>query len=1215
MLAFISEQEGHVEEAEMSMSTCLVTLLVTDIAVTVYNKAHWISITWNAISAIECTATPYGLSVLAREHRLDIRCLRHHGMGSSSDMICCAPCRYGIPHNRDPVSLVYTLTSLALSRSISEFMFTDTSASPTLLAWCEEYRTARDYLQGALSIYTTYFTLACNTFTLTSNFPQVLLKFCFQDIPPPPVRLLASYHRKSGSIPGQVTPTFSQVGIVPYDATGQRVFSGISRFAPPLNSGAALFSPHFTLICSLNTSLLNSEVGQLRAACPVSAVAYSTGRRGSRPGIDSGTNRFEQARPPARNKGTLIWFQALQTKHLMMSAVAKLIHYLFHCHSQYAVRYVFVYSNINQLRPRPLRRFANNLPTGLRRPDAVTSRTTCPQQADTKLSKHAQSSQNGSGFTFMQQPIEKLRRPEYIYSTVKFSLKPNNNANYAVTVSTIEDTLQMKYIYGWNCTQQGINGRYIELLFYERSHLLKFLFLSVVNGQCRDQRELSTLATGCECTFVTNQAKQLSRRMNTHQRWRRSVLITRRGRQPIKTCLSEQYTTAEENDHVAGLSATATQHCTPLATPQDSVPPGLHMAPEGLESRWRVKRGDNGTVLDKTSANARHDYHVRKFGNRSAANSRLARKHFENPITARCGATANEHTAEAPVYRGLRSLDYRCGATANEHTAEAPVYRGLRSLDYRYSMRVRSGVYIRRGHFLSDHNAIFVRVRFFASVFDMDENKRLLADYFVSSETDVLISLAEKCSGIIEYKRTNEVTCKQKEEARRRIELEFNSACGVFPRSLKTLKANQIIDRLMLTVYWETENCRNQLLPVNQTIVRRQPDIVKPALRMPSTLYDLVDAKANGSRRLSSSWKMASSQSELAVDGQQWRTLALLPQRLYTLATPFITGRPMRTVPYVWQTSLGAETMFLSLINHCCQKHKAQADFCWSRRKRNRRLDITHLAGVTALPPLCLGNRRLECMSKNICLAEPKRYSEKFLYHSQRHYKYPPFPTARQKSAFLVGIWLKCGNQAESGVARDISGRCETPADQSFVRCGRMRGRGTRQRGSYCPRGSSGHSTTFRTGGMSTELRQDCLANTLIRRKDMKLLHTVVINFTGRMTFRVPVEKYVRSNCDICQWLISKVLNQPRTAYNKHPDVFATNRRLQQLRHIHTEEMLDSAIHLLGGLGGGQSYTEHATFSFHLAVAGATERGSPCDVSIFGVDCGCENFVINTLAN
>ncbi|KAJ8887694.1 hypothetical protein PR048_013912 [Dryococelus australis] len=38
--------------------------------------------------------------------------------------------------------------------------------------------------------------------------------------------LLASHQGEPGSIPGRVTPPFSQVGIVPYDAAGRRVFSG-----------------------------------------------------------------------------------------------------------------------------------------------------------------------------------------------------------------------------------------------------------------------------------------------------------------------------------------------------------------------------------------------------------------------------------------------------------------------------------------------------------------------------------------------------------------------------------------------------------------------------------------------------------------------------------------------------------------------------------------------------------------------------------------------------------------------------------------------------------------------------------------------------------------------------------------------------------------------------------------------------------------------------
>ncbi|KAJ8877906.1 hypothetical protein PR048_022365 [Dryococelus australis] len=43
------------------------------------------------------------------------------------------------------------------------------------------------------------------------------------------------------------SPDFSHVAIVPDDAVGQRVFSGISRFPPPLHSSAAPYSPRFIL--------------------------------------------------------------------------------------------------------------------------------------------------------------------------------------------------------------------------------------------------------------------------------------------------------------------------------------------------------------------------------------------------------------------------------------------------------------------------------------------------------------------------------------------------------------------------------------------------------------------------------------------------------------------------------------------------------------------------------------------------------------------------------------------------------------------------------------------------------------------------------------------------------------------------------------------------------------------------------------------------------
>ncbi|KAJ8877654.1 hypothetical protein PR048_022109 [Dryococelus australis] len=54
--------------------------------------------------------------------------------------------------------------------------------------------------------------------------------------------------RRTGFNPRPVHSGFSHVGIVPDDEVGQRDFSGISRFPPPFHSGAATYSPHFTLI-------------------------------------------------------------------------------------------------------------------------------------------------------------------------------------------------------------------------------------------------------------------------------------------------------------------------------------------------------------------------------------------------------------------------------------------------------------------------------------------------------------------------------------------------------------------------------------------------------------------------------------------------------------------------------------------------------------------------------------------------------------------------------------------------------------------------------------------------------------------------------------------------------------------------------------------------------------------------------------------------------
>ncbi|KAJ8874214.1 hypothetical protein PR048_025056 [Dryococelus australis] len=77
--------------------------------------------------------------------------------------------------------------------------------------------------------------------TVTYNFSEALLKFYVQDIPPP--------HVKPGSIPDGVA-----FGIFACGNRGGRcrysagVLSGISRFPSPFHSGAAPYSPRFTLI-------------------------------------------------------------------------------------------------------------------------------------------------------------------------------------------------------------------------------------------------------------------------------------------------------------------------------------------------------------------------------------------------------------------------------------------------------------------------------------------------------------------------------------------------------------------------------------------------------------------------------------------------------------------------------------------------------------------------------------------------------------------------------------------------------------------------------------------------------------------------------------------------------------------------------------------------------------------------------------------------------
>ncbi|KAJ8874454.1 hypothetical protein PR048_025303 [Dryococelus australis] len=69
--------------------------------------------------------------------------------------------------------------------------------------------------------------------------------------------LLASHEGEPGSIPGRVTPGFSQLGIMLDDAAGRRVFSGIFRFPCPFIP--VLLHPHLASPSSaLKTSMLRA---------------------------------------------------------------------------------------------------------------------------------------------------------------------------------------------------------------------------------------------------------------------------------------------------------------------------------------------------------------------------------------------------------------------------------------------------------------------------------------------------------------------------------------------------------------------------------------------------------------------------------------------------------------------------------------------------------------------------------------------------------------------------------------------------------------------------------------------------------------------------------------------------------------------------------------------------------------------------------------------
>ncbi|KAJ8876730.1 hypothetical protein PR048_021177 [Dryococelus australis] len=92
------------------------------------------------------------------------------------------------------------------------------------------------------------------------------------------IRLLASHKGEPVTIPGRVTPGFSHVRIVPDDATGRRVFSGISRF-PAVSFRRCSILTSITLIGSQDLARGCAEPSDPAGRPPVPAMAGGDFRR------------------------------------------------------------------------------------------------------------------------------------------------------------------------------------------------------------------------------------------------------------------------------------------------------------------------------------------------------------------------------------------------------------------------------------------------------------------------------------------------------------------------------------------------------------------------------------------------------------------------------------------------------------------------------------------------------------------------------------------------------------------------------------------------------------------------------------------------------------------------------------------------------------------------------------------------------------------------
>ncbi|KAJ8878792.1 hypothetical protein PR048_019378 [Dryococelus australis] len=92
------------------------------------------------------------------------------------------------------------------------------------------------------------------------------------------VGLLASHQGEPGSISGRVTPGFLHVGVVPDDASGRRVISGIPR-SPPMHSGIPALL-HFHLISPSSALKISSfratQISQLNSTlfCPFIELCF-----------------------------------------------------------------------------------------------------------------------------------------------------------------------------------------------------------------------------------------------------------------------------------------------------------------------------------------------------------------------------------------------------------------------------------------------------------------------------------------------------------------------------------------------------------------------------------------------------------------------------------------------------------------------------------------------------------------------------------------------------------------------------------------------------------------------------------------------------------------------------------------------------------------------------------------------------------------------------